>query len=352
MGQKLTVAVLTAFILLFGSPSAGRAGSEALKPYIEAAKKEGTVKIGITVRMANFGKPSGKKYIDAFNRRYPFLNVEFKRIGGSRERERVLAEMTAGMINYDVATVSTTMVDTLREAKLPLLTDWQKLSVRKELVHPDHVGVSLRTQVYGIGYNREFASDEEANKFTWETCTDPKWQGKSAMDDRPRHLEVLYKDEAWGSEKTLDYARRWAANKPAMEASRSTAAQKLAVGAYSLICGMPRGQVRHLAVHGGVDTVGIVFPEPVPVNIGDLIYVPRKAKHPNAAVLFLAWTGTQEAQNILDEADFTGHPGFEGNEINRVVKGKKAIYSTWEDAYHADDVLAKILMRMGFPVVR
>lgn len=352
MGEKLIVAVLTASILLLGSPSAGTAGSEVLKPYIEAAKKEGAVKLGITIRETNFGQPSGKKYVEAFKRRYPFLDVEFKRIGGSRERERVLAEMTAGMINYDVATVSTTMVDTLKEAKLPWLMDWQKLGIRKELAHPDDVGVSLRTQVYGIAYNREFVSDEEAKKFTWETCTDPKWRGKTAMDDRPRHLEVLYKDEAWGKEKTLDYARRWAANKPAMEASRSTAAQKLAVGAYPVICGMPRGQVRHLVAHGGVDTVGIVFPEPVLISIGDLIYVPQKAKHRNAGVVFLAWTGTKEAQNILDEADFTGHPAFEGNEINRVVKGKKTVYSTWEDAFRADDVLAKILTTMGFPVVR
>ena len=137
-----------------------------------------------------------------------------------------------------------------------------------------------------------------------------------------------------------------------MEASRSTAAQKLSVGAYSLICGMPRNQVRQLEVFAGVDTVGIVFPEPVLVSIGDLIYVPQKAKHPNAAVVFLAWTGTQEAQNILDQADFTGHPDFEGNEINRVVRGKNTVYADWDDAKRADDVLTEILQTMGFPVVR
>ena len=98
---------------------------------------------------------------------------------------------------------------------------------------------------------------------------------------------------------------------------------------------------------------GVVFPEPVTVSIGgDIIYVPRKAKHPNAGVLFLAWSATKEAQNILDAVNFTGHPAFEGNEINRVLKGKKTVVTNWEYIQRADEILAKILQAMGFPVVR
>ncbi|MCH7913555.1 MAG: hypothetical protein IH856_11065, partial [Deltaproteobacteria bacterium] len=148
------------------------------------------------------------------------------------------------------------------------------------------------------------------------------------------------------------YAKRWAANKVTVEASRSTAAQKLAVGAYPLICGMPRRQVRDLQVHGGVDSVGIVYPEPIPVGIGDIIYVPRKAKHPNAGVVFLAWTATKKAQNLLDQTDFSGHPSFERNEVSSTLKGKKVVYGDWAYSKRSDEILAKILRAMGFPVVR
>jgi ABC-type Fe3+ transport system substrate-binding protein len=296
------------------------------------------------------GKVAGQKYLDAFQKRYPFVKVNFKRIGGARERNQLISEMSGGVVNFDVATVSDTMVPTIVDAKLIQTVDWAKLGVPDALRHPRNIGVSLRTPVFGIGYNRDLVPDDVAKTFTWETCTDPKWKGKTASDDRPQHLKVLY--FVWGKEKTLDYAKRWAANKPAMEPSRSTGAQKLASGAYSLICGMPRRQAKDLQVYGGVKSIGIVFPEPIPVGVGDLIFVTAKAKSPNAATLFIAWTTTKEAQNVLDDVDFSGHPSFEGNDINDIIKGKKVAYESWENSDKSDEVLAEILQAMGFPVVR
>lgn len=350
LALKSCVIVVLGLWYLFLLPP--RALSGPLDSYIEGAKKEGSVRLGVTLRKKRFGKPAGEKYLNAFQNRYPFLSTRFRRIGGSRERERVLAEMTAGIIKFDVVTISETVANTVLQAKLPRIVNWQKLGLPSTLIHPKNIGVSLRTPVFGIGYNRELVPDEVARTFTWETCTDPKWRGKTAMDDRPQHLRHMYQKSVWGSEKTLDYAKRWAANKPAVEASRSTAAQKLAVGAYPLICGMARRQVLDLQVYGNVQSIGIVYPEPIPVGIGDIIYVPRKAKHPNAAILFLAWTTTKEAQNLLDKVDFSGHPSFEGNQIAETLKGKKVALGAWAYSERSDDILAEILRAMGFPVVR
>jgi iron(III) transport system substrate-binding protein len=343
-----------AFLALFSAAAAypSRALAGPLDPYIEGAKKEGSVILGLTLRAESHGKPAGEKYIQAFEERYPFLKAELKRIGGSRERERVFAEMTAGIINYDVATISDTMVDPVIEANIPLIVDWKKLGILPDLIHPKNVGISLRTGVYGIAYNRDLIPDRVAQSLTWESCTDPKWRGKTAMDDRPRHLNILYQDDGWGREKTLDYAKRWAANKPAVEASRSTAAEKLAAGSYQMICGMPRRQVRDLQVNAGSKSIGIVYPEPIPISFGDVIFVPKKAKHLNAAVLFLAWTSTAPAQSVLDEVDFSGHPDFEGSDVNKIIRGKKTVKSSWEYINRSDDILAEIMQSMGFPVVR
>ncbi|MDP2643758.1 MAG: extracellular solute-binding protein [Desulfobacterales bacterium] len=336
--------------LLALQPFPARSGP--LDPYIEAAKKEGAVRIGITLRAKEYGKPSGSKYIAAFQKKYPFLKVEFKRIGGARERERVINEMAGGMFSFDIVPASETMVPVVMAAKLPRIVDWEKLGVPKILAHPENMGLILRTMAYGIAYNRDHVTDQEAKAFTWETCTDPKFKGKNAMDDRPRHLNRFFLEDVWGREKTLDYARRWAANNPSIESSRSTAASKLMAGAYHIICGMQRSSIKELQVYAESKNLGIVFPEPVPIGFGDIIYVPDKAKHPNAGVLFLAWTGTQEAQNLLDEVNFTGHPDFEGNEINQVVKGKKVVIAQWEHLARTDEDLAAILQAMGMPVVR
>jgi iron(III) transport system substrate-binding protein len=350
MQETITGRVVSAIVLgaLWLHPATGYSGP--LDPYIEGAKKEGSVRLGITIRQKVHGKVTGQKYLDAFATQYPFLKVNFKRIGGARERNRVISEMAGGVVNFDVATVSETMIPTIVDAKLVRVVDWSKLSVAETLRHPNNVGVTLRTPVFGIGYNRNLIPDNVAKGFTWESCTDPKWKGKGASDDRPRHLSELY--YVWGKEKTLDYARRWAANKPAMEPSRSTGAQKLESGAYYLYCGMPRSQAKDLQVFGGSKAIGIVYPEPVPVGIGDLIYITQKAKSPNAATLFLHWTTTKEAQKILDDVDFSGHPSFPDSDVNEVVKGKKVVYATWEQTAKSDDVLAEILTAMGFPVVR
>jgi len=109
---------------------------------------------------------------------------------------------------------------TILKAKLPLMAEWKKLGVPAIFTHPKNMGITLRTQVFGIGYNRELIPDKVAEKFTWETCADPKWLGQTTMDDRPRHLAILYQEDGWGAEKTIDYAKRWKVNKPIMEATQ------------------------------------------------------------------------------------------------------------------------------------
>ncbi|MDP2644943.1 MAG: extracellular solute-binding protein [Desulfobacterales bacterium] len=347
---KLWFFIIVCGPLLSFQPFAAHA--DPLDPYIQAAEKEGQVRIGVTLRNKVSGKPAGELYFAAFQKRYPFIKVNFKRIGGSRERERVITEMTAGIYNYDVATIAETQIDTLTSLKLARVLDWQKLGVPKFLAHPENIAVSLRTPVFGIAYNRDLVPDEVARTFTWETCTDPKWRGKSAIKTRPRHLEMFYQKDVWGREKTLDYARRWMAVKPSVESSRSTGATKLMAGAYHFMCGTERSQVKDLQVYSEAKNIGIVFPEPVPVGVGDLIFVADKAKHSNAAVLFLVWTATKEAQNLLDDINFSGHPAYEGIEINQVLKGKKLAEASWEDTARADEVLKEILLTMGMPVVQ
>ncbi len=191
-----------------------------------------------------------------------------------------------------------------------------------------------------------------AKTFTWEACTDPKWRGKTAMNDQSQHLSRLFLDDAWGRVKTLDYAKRGAENKPIMNASLSDGAEKVNTGAYYMLCGMARGQVKDIQTNSGSKSIGIVYPEPVPARVGDIIYVPDKARHPNAGILFLAWIGTPEAQKLLDATDYTGHTLVEGSESKADLKGKKVAPPTWNDTESADAHRAEIFQAMGMPVVR
>src|SRR5262249_24795339 len=75
--------------------------AQGLEKLVDGAKKEGQVKVGLTVRWEEGGKAGAKKFVEVFQTRYPFLKVGYERVGGSRERERVLSELAAGKVSYD-----------------------------------------------------------------------------------------------------------------------------------------------------------------------------------------------------------------------------------------------------------
>src|SRR4029434_9530704 len=89
---------------------------KALQKLIEGAKKEGKVKIGLTTRWQEAGKPSGEKTVTTVQARHPLVTCEYEHVGGSRERERVLTELAAGKVPYDVTVLSGTQLEIVVKA--------------------------------------------------------------------------------------------------------------------------------------------------------------------------------------------------------------------------------------------
>lgn len=333
-------------------PGIGAKGSaQTMEEVISGAKKEGRVRVGITLRRREGGKPAATRLIEAFQKRYPYIKVDYHRIGGSRERERVFSEMAGGMVDYDVATLSQTHVLNGIKADIFRLVKWEALGVRSDDIHPKNVGITFRSQVWGIGFNTDLLSRDVGRRLTWEEFVEPKWRGKFAIDDRPRHLEVLYQDNAWGREKTLDYARRLAANNPLQERSRSEATFKLTAGAFPSLHGSDWGHIRRQQVAGSTN-LDITFPEPVTLSAGDLVFIPRGAKYPNAAMLWIVWSLGDEAQRIIDDVQFTGDPLSPASSVHERIRGKKVVEASWDYQLRATDILKEIIQAMGFPVVR
>ena len=54
---------------------------KALQKLIDGAKKAGKVRIGLTMRWQEAGKPSGQKIVETFQARYPFVKVDYERVG-------------------------------------------------------------------------------------------------------------------------------------------------------------------------------------------------------------------------------------------------------------------------------
>jgi len=343
---------LTMLLLFWLLSTASAQESKGLQKIIEGAKKEGKVKLGLTVRWEEAGKPAAKKIVETFQSRYPFVKAEYERVGGSRERERVITELAAGKVPYDVTALSGTQVPIAIKANLAESLDWRSLGVPQRHLHPDGFGVYYRSQVVGILYNRKLVPDAVGSKLTWEDCASPKWKKKVAMDNRPRYLEIFYQPHVWGREKTLAHARQLGANQTIFERSRSAAVTKLTLGEYPIICGANYSHYREQLTYRGVTHLGFTLPEPVPVPHGDIVFIPRGAANPNAAKLWVVWSVSEEGQRVLDSVEFDGSPFIPGTEPAKLLKGKKvASYEPqWEAK--ADTLLKEILEAVGLPVVQ
>jgi len=326
--------------------------AQSLEKIAEGAKKEGKLKVGLTVRWEEAGKPGAKKFVEVFQTRYPFLKVEYERVGGSRERERVLTEMAAGRVSYDVTVLSETQVPTALQANVTEKVDWKALGVTAQHVHPNGFGVNFRSQLYGIAYNRQLIADEVGRKLTWEDCAAPKWKKKVAMDTRPRHLEILWQPHVWGREKTLAHARQLAANQTIFERDRTGAMTKLALGEYAIDCGSFYSTYYEHTRSGRAERIGFTLAEPIPVNLGDVVFIPRGAAHPNGAKLWIVWSLSEEGQKLLDEVEGNGSPLIPGTQTAKLVKGKKAAWYEPQYRAKAEDILKEILEAIGLPIVR
>ena len=319
---------------------------------VDGAKKESKVRIGLTMRWQEAGKPSGQKIVETFQARYPFVKVDYERVGGSRERERVLTELAAGKVPYDVTALSGTQLDMVLKANLAEPVDWRSLGVPQRHLHPDRFGVYYRSQLVGILYNRKLIPDAVGSKLTWEDCANPKWKKKVAMDNRPRYLEIFYQPHVWGREKTLAHARQLGANQTIFERSRSAAVTKLTLGEYPIICGANYSHYREQIAYRGITHIGYTLPEPVPVPHGDIVFMPRGATSPETAKLWVVWSLSEEGQRVLDSVEFDGSPFIAGTEPIKILKGKKTATYEPQWAAKAEDILKEILDAVGIPVVQ
>ena len=339
--------LIGAYLLSF-SPLWG----QNLDKIVEGAKKEGKLRVGITVRWEESGRPGAKKLVEIFQRRYPFLKVEYERVGGSRERERVLSELAAGKVSYDVTVLSETQVPTALRANVVEKVDWKSLGVNPQHVHPDGFGVNYRSQLYGIAYNRKLLGDQIGTKLQWEDCAASKWKKKVAMDTRPRHLEILWQPNVWGREKTLAHARQLAANQTIFERDRTGTVTKLALGEYPIVCGSFYATYYEQTRSGRADHIRFTAAEPIPVNLGDVVYIPRGGPHPNAAKLWIIWSLSEEGQRLLDEVEGNGSPLIPGTQTARIIEGKKVAWYEPQYRAKAEEILKEILEAVGLPIVR
>ena len=143
------------------------------KILVEGAKKEGKVSWYTTLIVDQVVRPVK----DAFEKEYPFLQVEFFRGNAERLVQKMLAEYQAKRYDVDIidGTVSPTMVrraNLLQRFYSPMLAEYPA-----DLKDAQGFWGTTNLYFFATGYNTRMVKPNEVPK-TYEDLLNPRWKGQ------------------------------------------------------------------------------------------------------------------------------------------------------------------------------
>ena len=275
--------------------------AEREKRLIEGARKEGEM-----VWYTNSGIENATRYIQAFRKKYPFINANFWRSKTRQVTQRVVSEANAGRHLVDVIKPSFDLLPIFLERNILARYD---TPVRG--IFPAHAKSSFYTNMnYAFrvfAFNPRKLGQKDVPK-SWEELLNPKWKGEILFDESSVE-EVTAMLGAWGKEKTVNYFTRLSQQQLLIRVGRDTTAQMMMAGEAPLAVTSYAYNVEGLrAKNAPIDWVA---QDLIPALIYPLTMA-RQAPHPHAAALFYDYMISEEGQRLIaQEGRVVVHPKVE-----------------------------------------
>ena len=301
-----------------------------------------------------FLEGAGKRaMIEAFRKKYPFIQVTAEEIGGTDEYQRFILEMKAGRAKrWDTVHISNQVYAEyppfLKKFDILGMAEHGVLNIPAKIVDPNNRNIVAKgTQVAVAAYNKKLIAADKVPT-TWEGFLKPEFKGrKFVVDVRP--LSVANLVPAWGLEKTLDFARKIAEQKPVWVRGSRTLAS-MALGEYSLFMGLNVSSVLEAQAKDLNKSLELQFLEPVPVRFGSADGVFGVATHPHTALLWMEFQVSTEGQDILDKyGPADGSVYVAGSQLHTMIRNRPLSSLTWDLQKNLDQWVKRIVEAYGFP---
>jgi iron(III) transport system substrate-binding protein len=277
LGLALALGASPALAQNFGSPE-----------LIAAANKEGR----LVYYTANFAEVE-QEVIKAFNKRFPAIKVEMVRAPGGQLITRIKTEaaadkLSADVINHSDRALMVELVDLFMDYAPPNAADYRTDVQVSPKLWP---GVTLG---WSIAYNTELVKDPPK---TWMDLTKPEYKGKKvgqviAPSGGTTWTRVMFERQVLGE----DYHKKQAALDNVLYPSGAPMSDAIVRGEVSM--GPLLYNIVYTKTKEGAPIDAVFAPEGVPINpYADGI--PKTAKNPNAAKLFMNWRLSVEGQTFM-----------------------------------------------------
>jgi len=342
------------------APAVAKAKQEAeSKGYIFLASKD-----EITAKAKQEGKlealtflegEAKKAMISAFRKKYPFIqDVTAESIGGTDEYQRFILEMKAGRAKrWDTVHISNQVYAEyppyLKKFDILGMAEHGVLNIPPQVVDSNNRNIVAKgTQVAVGAYNKKLISPDKLPT-TWEGFLKPEFKDRKFLVD-VRPLSIANLVPAWGLEKTLDFAKKIAEQKPVwVRGSRSLAS--MALGEYSVFMGLNLSSVLEAQAKDLNKSLEVLFLDPVPVRFGSADGVFATSARPHAALLWLEFQLSTEGQEILDKyGPADGSVFVPGSMLHTMIRGKPTSNLGWDAQKNLDQWVKRIVEAYGFPM--
>jgi hypothetical protein len=316
---------------------------------VERAKKEGKLRV-----LSSQEPPAIKAMAAAFKQKYPFIDVRAEELIGMENYQRMLMEMKAGMaktwdVNYLAFDFYGEFLPYQKKFDLLGMAERGVLQMQPKLVDPvnRHV-VALQSNIQVVAYHKELSAGNKVPD-TWEGFLRPEFNGrKFALDVRPKTLAALV--PVWGLEKTVDYARKLAAQQPIWFRGEQRLLISMIAGELAICYGPNYKSFKLIQAKDPNKKLEYKVVEPIPARLTEAEAVLNTADNPFAALLWLEFQASPEGQKILDDVDLAASIFSPGSVHEQITRGKQVSVLAWEHYPKMGKYEDEIVKAFGFPV--
>jgi iron(III) transport system substrate-binding protein len=250
--------------------------------------------------------------IDAFKKKYNYLDVNMPRASSQDVSRKVIEEYNAGVFEPDVFELSSYGLIAPREVGiLQAFSSPQAAEYPASAIEGNRFWISVRESYVGIGYNPNIIPTAEAPK-TYDDLLDPKWKGKMAISNSLSTTAnavgamVLAKGE--------DYVRKLGAQDNRVYPLLGRALANLTIsGEVPLSWTTYDSHVKA----SQEQKAPIAWFAPGPVAVTDTsVALASNAPHPHAAMLFIDFLLSQEGQELYQKLGYSSaRKGLEPKDV-------------------------------------
>jgi len=288
-----------------------------------------------------------------FTKKYPFIDLMVQEFLGTDAAQRNFLEIKSGAKDWDIHRLFGEYYTEYSPylAKLDILgmAERKVLQIPAPMIDPNQRNtLAFFSRFHVTAYNKNLLGSNTAPR-SWEDLLKPEWKGrKFTLDITPTGVASLV--PAWGLEKTLEFARKLAAQQPVWVRGGIRALSMVQTGEVPLTLGINFSQLTRVQSKDASRALQYVIFEPVPVRLSGLQGIQATSQSQNAALLWLEWMASLEAQKMADDHEPLGSSVYvRGRAIEEHLRGKQVSVVSWDHQQRIAEWEAKVLEAYGFP---